>query len=247
MMSTLVFSPGLWLLFFTLLFLFQYKSRPSSKRKLFIAFYLLFFYVASSPFLFDPLCFSWERKFTVFDVNTLPKNTQATIVVLGSGFNHDSELPNAALLGSSALSRLVEALRIARFYPHASLHTSGNSATGRTAGAIYLRDAAIELGIDDKRVTIQPEPGNTREEAQVFVEKHYLSSDTVILVTSAIHIPRARKHFLNAGVKNLFVAPCDYLSFKDYTYSWRNFLPSVAYWNKYERLTKELVGYYFNL
>jgi uncharacterized SAM-binding protein YcdF (DUF218 family) len=246
-MSKFIFSPGLWLFVWALFFLWRSGSWSKSLKNVFLAFGLLFFYFTSTPFLFYQLSFSWERKFEVFDLNSLPKDTRATVVVLGAGFSHDSELPKAALLGSSALARLVEAVRIARFYPQAKIHTSGNSASGKTPGALYLKGAAMELGIEEMRITMQPEPKNTREEAQVFVEKHFSSMDTVILVTSAIHIPRARKHFLNAGVKNLFVAPSDYLSFKENTYSWHNFLPSMAYWNKYEQLTKEFVGYYFNL
>jgi uncharacterized SAM-binding protein YcdF (DUF218 family) len=246
-MSKFIFSPGLWLLVWALFFIWRSSSWSKSIKNAVLAIGLCLFYFISTPFLFYQLSFSWERKFDAFDLNSLPKNTHATIVVLGSGFNHDSELPKASLLGSSALPRLVEAVRIAQFYPHAKIHTSGNSASGKTPGALYLREAAVELGIEEKRISIQPEPKNTREEAQVYAQRHLTSSDTVILVTSAIHIPRARKHFLNAGVKNIFVAPSDYLSFKENTYSWHNFLPSMAYWNKYEQLTKEFVGYYFNL
>lgn len=216
-------------------------------RLVFVLCWLFLFYIVSTPFLFNAVAYSWERQFDAFDLLALPEMTKAKIVVLGAGCSHDAALPKTALLGGSALPRIVESVRIANVYPNASIYTSGYSASGKTPGALYLKDAAIELGISPKRIFLQPEPHNTRAEADVFFDKHYQMSDTVILVTSAIHIPRARKHFINAGVKNLHLAPSDYLTFSENEYAWHNFIPSVSYWFKIERLIKEFVGYHLVL
>jgi len=246
-MSKFIFSPGLWFTLILILFFWRHKFWTNRLKRVYVICSLFLFYLSTTPFLFYSVAFSWERNFEVFDCTKLPKNTRAKIVVLGSGYSHDQTLPRAALLGPSALSRLVEAVRIAHLFPNSILHTSGYSATGKTPGAIYLKDAAIELGIGAERISMQPEPKNTKSEAEVFAKSHYKKIDTVILVTSAIHIPRAQKHFTDAGVQNLFVTPADYLTFTDNTYSWYNFLPSLSYWNKYERLTKEIVGYHLTL
>jgi uncharacterized SAM-binding protein YcdF (DUF218 family) len=246
-MSKFIFSPGLWFTIIALIFLWRFRFWSLKVRRLYIFSGLVLFYLLTTPFVFHYVSFFWERKFEVFDLNALPQNTKAKIVVLGSGFSHDSTLPKTALLGCSALSRIVEAVRIANVYSNAKIHTSGNSVLGKTPGAIFLRGAAIELGIKPERISMQTTPYNTRSEADVFAKNYYQDIDTVILVTSAIHMPRARKFFLNAGVKVLYAAPCDFLTFSDNEFAWHNFIPQVSYWFKIERLTKEMAGYSLNL
>ena len=110
-----------------------------------------------------------------------------------------------------------------------------------------LRNAAIDLGVDSSRISLQVEPHNTKTEAQDFFKWHYKESDTVVLVTTALHMPRAFQHFKKAGIEHIFAAPCDYRVFKDNRYGIHNFFPSLRYWSNIQKLNKELIGYYFEL
>ncbi len=239
-------SPAfLQLLLIIIIFLLRSSTKKYLKIFLLVV-NLSVFYFTTTPFLYYSVAFPWERIHSDFQ-QLHHKNSKFKILVLGSGYGHDSELSSTNLLCSSAKSRLLEAVKIADNLPNSQIITSGYSASGKTPGAIVLKNAAIELGIDSSRIFTQTEPHNTKAEAQTFAKKFYSPQDTVILVTSAIHMPRAFQHLKNAGVKNIIPAPCDYTTFKDNTYSFKNFIPKFSYWEKYQKLNKEIVGYYLNL
>lgn len=243
----LAFDPGFYFLIFGSVLYLRRNQLSAGKLKVYLSVYLALFYFSLAPFFTDYLLYRWERKSPVFELNALPINAAPIIVVLGSGYNHDETLPRTALLEKPALSRLVEAIRIANYFENATLHTSGYSASGKTPGSIVLKDAAIELGISSERITIHPNPHNTEAEATEFFTNFYNQRDTIILVTSASHMPRASKHFKSVGVKTLFVAPCDYMSFWE-AHKWYSLLiPRFSNWRKLSTFMKEITGEFFSL
>ena len=58
-------------------------------------------------------------------------------------------------------------------------------------------------------MSIQGTPSNTRKEAETYV-KNFGTKNRLILVTSAIHMPRAVMNFQKAGV-NPIAAPADFI------------------------------------
>ena len=75
--------------------------------------------------------------------------------------------------------------------------------------AKVLANTALLLGVDSSRIKMQTEPKNTWIEAQ---EYKRLFGDTVqlVLVTSAVHMPRAMYLFRKAGLKPI-PAPANHL------------------------------------
>ena len=242
-----LFSPGFYFFLAAWLLYRKWRGITISQRRILSSLLGIFFYITTTPFLYESIAMRWERKFAPFDVNQFDDSTSLVIVVLGSGFNHDHELPSSALLEQPALSRLTEALRITKHFPNARVLTSGYSTSGRTPGALVLKNAAIDLGMDSTKISVQVEPHNTKSEAQNFFKRHHAASDTVLLVTTALHMPRAYQHFKKAGIQTLFAAPCDYRVFKDNRYGIRNFIPSLRYWSHIQQLNKELVGFFLAL
>jgi uncharacterized SAM-binding protein YcdF (DUF218 family) len=243
----LAFDPGVYFLIFGLVLYFKRNQLSARKLKIYLSVYLVLLYFTLAPFFTDYFIYQWERKFPAFELSNFPKNAAPKIVILGSGYEQDETLPKTALLGKSALSRLVEAVRIANYFENATLHTSGYSASGRTPGAIVLKDAAIELGISGERITVQSKPHNTKAEAIEFYNNFYNQRDTIILVTSASHISRASKHFKSVGVKTLIVAPSDYQSFWETSRWYLLLIPRFSNWRKLGAFIKERTGEFFSL
>ena len=135
------------------------------------------------------------------------------IVVLGGAFDpyvsaarHISELADSG-------DRFVEAVRLARLYPNAKIVVTGGIGellgSGDTDAAISQRFFP-DMGISADRLVIEPNSRNTAENAEF--TKPLLASinaQTVLLVTSAFHMPRAVGSFRKAGM-SVIPWPTDY-------------------------------------
>jgi len=100
-------------------------------------------------------------------------------------------------LGSSALFRLEEGLRILNANPNAKLFVSGYSGGMTESHADVMRKAAIELGTKPNRIKAFPLAKDTQEEAKSMAS--YLKGKRVALVTEASHLKRATIFFKQAG------------------------------------------------
>lgn len=196
---------------------------------------------------YNLIVFHWERLHPIFSIDDYPPNSAFTILVLGSGSSQDKFMPPSMLLGQEALSRIVEAIRISQRYPKAKIVTSGACLSCGSSGAKILKESAVEIGVDSNRIFLQESPRNTHEEAVYFFKNFYQANDTVVLVTSALHMPRAFLHFKDLGVDKIISAPCGFQTYNKNRISVKSFWPRFDLWNKYGRLNKEIIGYYFGL
>ena len=133
-----------------------------------------------------------------------------TIVVLGGGHADATGLPATEKLSSSALARLVEAVRIARMLPTASLLVSGPAAGAGATHASVLATAAVSLGIDPRRIVQIDTARDTDDEVQE-IRRRLGPGQPFVLVTSAWHMPRAVALMRRAGLEPL-PCPADFLS-----------------------------------
>jgi uncharacterized SAM-binding protein YcdF (DUF218 family) len=138
------------------------------------------------------------------------------ILVLGGGHSFDDRLPPNSLLSGHALKRLAEAIRIHRITEESELIFSGYSSTGRTTQAEMLARTAELMGVSASDYSTQTEPGNTWEESLEYkkrVESVYgVDSEdqpSLIIVTSASHMPRAMAMFQSRGFSPA-ASPADY-------------------------------------
>lgn len=129
------------------------------------------------------------------------------VVVLGAGHSNLPALPATEKLSTSALARIVEAVRIAGAVPAARLIVSGPAEPGHPSHASVLAQAAISLGIDPARIDLVDTALDTEDEAAAV--SRLAGKAPVALVTSAWHMPRASALFRKYGVD--FVAcPADF-------------------------------------
>jgi uncharacterized SAM-binding protein YcdF (DUF218 family) len=136
------------------------------------------------------------------------------IVVLGGAVSPRlSEARRQISLNDSA-ERMTVAVALARRYPEARLVVSGGDASvvpnGRqeaTAMAAFL----VEQGIDPARIVLEDASRNTYENAMLAkAAAHPLPEETWLLVTSAMHMPRAVGCFRHVAWTGIIPYPVDY-------------------------------------
>lgn len=150
----------------------------------------------------DRLIRPHEDYYPVFDI-TQPVDA---VVVLGSA-SHSAPKDSPAImnLGSSALFRLEEGLRILRANPDAILIVTGYAGFGTDIPhAELLKQSAIELGIDPLQIFDFPTARDTEQEA--YLTSSLLKNKTFALVTEASHLKRSMIFFEREGL-NPIAAP----------------------------------------
>ena len=104
----------------------------------------------------------------------------------------------------------------------------------------YLKEFAIKFGIPEKKILLTESVQNTDQEAKS-VKKLLKKNDTkVILVTSAFHMPRAKKVFEAAGI-NTLPFPVDFHN-KERKLTFIDFIPSANSFSINSRFIKEIIG-----
>jgi len=150
---------------------------------------------------------------------SIPELTQGTplpaplarcrfIAVLGGGHTYVPGLAATNELSTSALSRIVEAVRLAGRMPDARLLVSGPpDPEGGPTHACVLADAAVSLGLERERITEIYTARDTEDEAAAI--RAIAGDAPVALVTSAWHLPRAMALCRRQGL-DVTACPADY-------------------------------------
>ena len=115
----------------------------------------------------------------------------ANIIVLGCNHAEASFLPLSSQPELCSVSRLIEAAQLWHRDPTAIVHLSGNIAQRKIAHTEVGRQFLIALGVADSHIRRYPLAQNTREELAVFAR--VLQHQPAVLVTSAMHMPRAMR------------------------------------------------------
>jgi uncharacterized SAM-binding protein YcdF (DUF218 family) len=152
----------------------------------------------------DRLISTVEKDMYPFDI----QQPVDIVIVLGSGHKDLNNTPAVMELGSSALFRLEEGLRILNANLNAKLFVSGYSGGMTESHADVMRKAAIELSVNSNRIRTFPLAKDTQDEAYSMAP--YLKGKRVALVTEASHLKRATIFFKQAGIDTM-PAPAMYL------------------------------------
>lgn len=206
-------------------FFFLLRRKKKTAGYFFTASLIWMFLISSSP-LPSWLCAQRESRHTaLYPIpDSLLKADTVHIAVLGAGHVIAPNLPPNNQLSSSALGRLTEGVRLYRLLPRSKLICSGFSPEGRTSQAEILSQAAVSLGVSPFDTLISPLPLNTEAEAYAYAAR-FDDRQPLILVTNAIHMPRALFWFRRAGL-NPIPAPTNHYVKFDPQGSPYNFKPS---------------------
>jgi uncharacterized SAM-binding protein YcdF (DUF218 family) len=155
-----------------------------------------------------------EKKYQPLDVTTLDPGQSYHIMVLGSGKVSDPALPPTSQLDAVVMMRMVEGIRLYRQLPASQLVTSASAVNSATPQARTVADAAVSLGVSPSDTIQLTLPTTTRTEAFAYKARLGADQKPLILVTSALHMPRAVRWFHHAGIE-VIPAPCDFRIRKD--------------------------------
>jgi uncharacterized SAM-binding protein YcdF (DUF218 family) len=193
----IVFISLFWLMFLTGLGLYFFKHKKTGLVLTFLSF--LWLVLISLNFLPGILIKTLESRYQPLTETSQISNAGTIyILVLGGGHSEDANLSPAEQLMPSSLGRLKEGIRLHNLLPGSQLVFSGRTLGQKYSHAEILRIAALSLGVEDSIIKILPVSENTREEASDFTDR-FGTKNTLILVTDAIHMPRAMLLFRKAG------------------------------------------------
>jgi uncharacterized SAM-binding protein YcdF (DUF218 family) len=143
----------------------------------------------------EALLNAFENKYPPFQKAALKEDVKYVVVLAGGYVPYEGH-PLTTQLTKFTLVRLVEGIKIYRELPGTKLVVTGKGwATQSEAEA--MGQMAESLGVPKKDIILETESMNTKEHTEFL--KPILKSDPFILVTSALHMPRAMLLFSKAG------------------------------------------------
>jgi uncharacterized SAM-binding protein YcdF (DUF218 family) len=193
-------------------------------------------YLGSIELISMPLLASLERS---YPPAREPPSSIRYIVVLGSDYLPNDEVPITSTLDGEGVVRVVEGVRLLRRLEHARLVVTGGPIPGRgrpSQGAMVL---ARELGVPESAIISLDHGIDTQGEAR---DVHALLGATpFLLVTSAYHMPRAMRLMQRTGCRPIPV-PAAHRALSPSHFRWRSLLPSGNGLRTSERVIHEYLG-----
>lgn len=221
-----------------LMFSFRRERRRMGSIVTGVAFAWLWLW--STPWVSDALCGAIEAQAGPRDLAAVAP--APVIVVLGGGVSG----PRPPLrpdpdLGASA-DRMWHTVRLYRAGKAQKLLLSGGAVrTGDGSEAHSMQRFMVDLGVPDAAMELEATSENTRSNADETVRLLAGQGiDRAILVTSALHMPRARRAFERAGLR-VHPAPTDF-EVIDMPFDLLRLVPTAAALQASTRGMKELVG-----
>lgn len=196
---------GVLLLLLGILFLVQHKTQKA-RVTLFVSVLWLFLF-SYSPFS-NALLHTIESGYPT--LHQAPQDVKY-IYVLGSGHTTDESQPITSQVGTVAVIRLNEGIRLYhQLQGKAKLILSGYSGgSDLNSHAAMQEKLALALGIQKTDILLSTEPRDTEEEA--IAAQKICGDEKFILVTSASHMQRAMKFFTHIEL-NPIPAPTNHMA-----------------------------------
>lgn len=175
-------------------------------------------------------------------LETVPENPDiAAVVVLGSGYYPEMPLPITSRLNDSSVVRLAEGIRLYRQLDGSvPLLVSGGSRVDMEPSSTGYAQAARALGVPPEDILELNWPSDTAQEAYGAWEL-LGEGATVILVTSASHMPRSVRHFRQVGL-NPIPAPTRHKAGMPTRRNLAYWIPTASNLRKTERALYEYMG-----
>lgn len=209
-LPVLVYPLTLFLLLAALAALLRLAGRPRGAGWC-LGLALVVLLVGSNPYLASRFRAGLEGGYTPFAAADAPR---ADAVVLLGGALHLPVPPRPTAELSDAADRVLYAARLYRAGRAGRVIVSGGNVFEQGGGvrgeSWYLAELLREWGVPADAIVIEEKSRNTREnalETRKILERERLG--TILLVTSAMHMPRALATFRGAGV-DAVALPVDY-------------------------------------
>ncbi len=196
----------LLLLLWAALLLLRRKTRWLGIIVVFSVTILLF--VASYSPLSNQLVSTLENQTPRYQAQDVPVDY---IAVLGAWHQSVDTQPVTSELSPTAIVRLAEGIRIYHLNPGSKLIFTGFRGVikDRVSYPEKLRELAVALGVPSQDIIVLNGPRDTIEEAEIIADN--FSTNSLVLVTTALHMPRALILFHQVDLDPI-PAPTEHLS-----------------------------------
>ncbi|HTY09280.1 MAG TPA: ElyC/SanA/YdcF family protein [Candidatus Edwardsbacteria bacterium] len=161
------------------------------------------------------------------------------VVVLGGGLVSDPRLPLTGQLSEGSQIRVIEGIRVYRQLKGAKLLLSGGPVFNTVPEARAMAGLAESLGVPSQDIALDTVSMDT--EAQARFAKAALHGDSLVLVTSAYHMPRSMALFAGAGLACI-PAPTNYLDKRHQGFDPDRLFPNSGGIRRAEAVVHEYLG-----
>lgn len=193
---------GMLMTLFVLGMYYMYKRNNVRAELFFLGSFLLLFLFSYKP-LSNILVENLENQYSKYDYSHQVKY----IHVLGNGHTTDSEQPISSQLSFGGTQRVIEGVVIHKKTANSKIIFTGYSGRTDVTNAVMNSRLALALGVENENIIVNGNPVDTREEA-IFTQG-IVGKEPFVLVTSAMHMPRAMKLFKSYGM-NPIAAPTNF-------------------------------------
>ena len=235
-----IISPFFWLILFIGIFIFSNKPRRKRNAK-WIAISLFIFF--SNSVVFSEFCRLWEVPGTKF--NKIEKHDVA--IVLGGMFEYNSDLEVISIRRSG--DRIVQAISLYKTGKVEKLLLSGDNGYLTDRGlheAKQVKELLVQWGIAPLDIITEEHSINTHLnalETTKLLKQSYPHFNKFILVTSGVHMKRAKSCFDKEGLECTPFST-DLRSNQTHKYQWDQYLiPNVYNFSLWSDFNKEVVGF----
>jgi uncharacterized SAM-binding protein YcdF (DUF218 family) len=232
------FQPLSWII---IVFIYALLTKPERRKQLAYrwAFGMLIFF--TNPFIIRTLMKAYETK----AVQLAPTQKFNTGILLG-GLVSYNKYEDAGYFNNASDRFIETALLYKQGHIENIIVAAGHGYPTKNnfTEAGFIRGKLIQLGVPQERIFIEGASRNTLENAQF--SKRLADSVHVggpyLLISSAMHLPRASKVFRKAGI-DAVLYPCEFQT-KGYgdNFLIDYILPSSLAFNRWENLIKEWIG-----
>ena len=243
--SALLYPLGLALVFAVLSLLSRIRRRRlSSKVFAFLA--VLIVFASSNPIVATSLVSSLERQYPQLTMELIPKHD--AIIVLGGGLRLPSAPAKQVQIGHGS-DRYWYAAQLFHAGKAAKIVLSGGNVypqQGLQSEAYYAAELLQQWGVPASAIQIERDSRTTAENhanTANLIDTNEIQS--ALLVTSAIHMPRAYKLFSRLAIP-LTPASADVLIRQQYSPAVFNYLPSASALNLSTVALHEYYGMWFD-
>lgn len=162
------------------------------------------------------------------------------MLVLAAGWFRKTEGGYAVVLGERSWERTVSAIELHRQVGGTLIFSGAPLPDGSDSVAQHMARAAQRMGVPADHIRTETRSLNTHENMLYSAQQFGLRNrGAVVLITSAVHMPRAVAAAHSVGLQVL-PYPCDFRADNDL--SWQHFLPSNESPIALEEVLHELLG-----
>ena len=161
------------------------------------------------------------------------------VVVLGGGRVSDPRLPLTGQLTEGSQIRVIEGVRLYRQLSRAKLLLSGGAVFNDVPESKAMAGLALALGVPPRDIAQDSLSMDT--EQQVGCVRMLAGGDSLVLVTSAYHMPRSMALFTGAGLACI-PAPTNYLIKRHQLFNPDRLFPNSGAIRRAETVAHEYLG-----